>query len=56
MLDLRGLASGSRDALLATAAELIGPGRLVYSSRGRHKQLAPPRDHLTAGDPSGAKP
>ncbi len=53
VVDLRSLASGPRGALLDTAAEFLGSGALVYSSKGRNAKMAPPREHRTGGD--GAK-
>lgn len=54
VVDLRGCAAGSRDALLAVAAELLGPGRLVYASRGKSPRLAPPSEFRTPDGPGEA--
>jgi carboxyl-terminal processing protease len=54
IIDLRSLAAGPREALMAVAAEFIGGGALVYSSKGRNAKMAPPTEHRTSGD--GAKP
>lgn len=49
IVDLRSLAAGPRAALLDTAAEFVGGGKLVYSSKGRDLKMAPPREHRTRG-------